>query len=296
MTWPEFSEIPATGLYRWRLNIDMTALTFPMQRADAMTRSIAAAGAARIIITRFNLYVRRFRELAGLNENNYLSWCEHRAEAFLTHTLPSLTAQPEKQRATVLLYFDVELNEPVERVLKALQGIEFVRPILFDMRDKSVGGDMLKKFSEDVLEHASPHAPYIVTTRMDTDDMLAPDFSRQLITELDRIPHNEDNAPQAVSMPYGAQWDGQNFYAYLYPRNPFISFVEARKKSLRTVYSFPHYDVHKHAHLHFAFSEKPSWLQIVHDRNAANHIKENLVRLNRREMKDYFRISPSIRR
>jgi hypothetical protein len=258
-------------------------------------KSVGHAGAAKVIITRFNVYIKRFREMAGLTEENYLAWCNHRAEVFLSLTLPSILDQAKEVPFNLIIYFDTESLEPVERVVRELSSHDFIHPKFIDMRRKSIDPHFLGQVSDDIFLHTSVRSSYVVSTRMDTDDMLAPDFMLNLNKALHQIPEDDFVQPWAISLPLGSQWNGSEFRLLSYERNPFLSLVEKRKSTLlKTIYGFAHYDVLSHARLHSLLTQHPAWLQVIHDRNAANQLNNSLPKLDYDQMIEFFRINPKL--
>jgi hypothetical protein len=114
---------------------------------------------------------------------------------------------------------------------------------------------------------ARSDAPFVVTTRLDSDDAVAIDFVESVQAAFD---HQE---LLFVNFPRGLQVDRSGaVYRLDYPSNPFISMIERRNEGLPPTTVFgagPHTKVRRLGQL-LEVATHPLWMQVVHGSNLAN--------------------------
>ena len=112
------------------------------------------------------------------------------------------------------------------------------------------------------------------TTRIDSDDVLLPEFVERVQCSVRR--HGEG----VHAVPFGYQLCDDQIYWRFYPQNPFVSLNE----SYRTAFDFPHWDL-RGERIHFA-GWRPGWVQVVHGGNLANEVRG--VRIRGRRASRHF--------
>ncbi len=137
----------------------------------------------------------------------------------------------------------------------------------------------------DTVVTARATAPYIITTRLDSDDAIACDY-------LSRVQATFDNQDRLyVNFQRGLQFERDGaLYSYLYPANAFLSFIERRTPGapIRTVFSAP---AHPDAALYgdvLQVSAPPCWIIVVHGANLLNEIKPVAWRVRPEVLADRF--------
>lgn len=112
---------------------------------------------------------------------------------------------------------------------------------------------------------------YVITTRIDNDDCFEYDMVEyvQKYATIDRV-------DTILSFDMGVQYFNNTYIAqyFYYPNNHFTSMLEKLDKPLRTVFYWDHFFVEEFMPV-FHISEKPLWLEILHNSNAINTIKLN---------------------
>lgn len=110
-------------------------------------------------------------------------------------------------------------------------------------------------------------APWVLTTRLDSDDGIATDFMASVQREFDR------QERLFVDFPRGVQID-RTGSVYLYDQlsSPFLTLIEKRDPSgafPQTVYAARHARARLHAPLR-EVSAPPMWVQVIHGTNLLN--------------------------
>ncbi len=259
--------------------------------------SIGSRGVAKVLLSRFNLYIPKFREMAGLDDQGYEDWCRRRVALFRNYTLPSVLGQQPGHPFKWLIYFDTETNASIDDLLSELRNHDFIHCIQFDLRGKSAVQPFTDQIQLDIDRIVHPTARYFATTRLDTDDALGRHFFANLDHHLHRMKLTDyPGDVAAITFPFGSQIMGDVINAYIYDRNPFITLVEKHpmhgaEQPIRSVFSVAHYDVERIAVLYRALTTTPQWLQVIHGGNAANEFKHDLPRLDGDQIADWFSLS-----
>jgi hypothetical protein len=237
------------------------------------------------IQSRFNLHLALQSKVCP-TEESYLEWCARRAELFLDITLPSMLAQ-SSQAFEWLIYFDVERNPPVERVLAALAPHANIHPMFFDCRGRHPW-ELVGHARIGVAERTSPGTEVVLTTKLDTDDALHRDYVRVLNHRARQLGREEIGDGLAVNCDYGVQLVGGRLLAYLYGANPFLTMVEYVRTPtgdalnfdlLQTAMTILHYKVHESFPVDHFLYRQPLWLQTIHEANAFNEEIAGLLEL-----------------
>lgn len=237
------------------------------------------------IISRFNIYIPHFREMAGLTDENYVAWCKERVELFRKYTLPSVLNQDFKGYKW-LIWFDTELNSHISELIAELKDHSRVVPLFHNNRASGGGGSFTDAVRKHITETTPGDTDYVCTTRLDTDDAISKTFMGELHSAISKATRAETPSETfAFNFPFGAQLAGNCVYSYMYEFSPFVSVVckFGKEKKVATAFDFPHYDLGKHMPVHQVIKQLPQWLQIIHAGNAANTLKEGLPQIQNYE-------------
>ena len=131
---------------------------------------------------------------------------------------------------------------------------------------------------------ARSDAPYLITSRLDSDDALAVDFMARVQAQFD----GQDR--MFVNFPRGIQIDRSGaVYRTDIVSSPFLSLVERRREGHgpETVYVAKHARARSHAPLR-QVDAPVMWAQVVHDDNVSNIVNGRQV--HPRVVRDRFRI------
>ncbi len=224
-----------------------------------------------ILITRFNLPKRWNSDKQG-NEILDTVWLEERFDLFEIFCIPSIEGQTCKDFEW-WVYFDENTDSFFK---KRIESIERKHPIFKPKYEKSYDDfeanmpteihDSLKKENKD----------WLITTRFDNDDMLAKDTIAILQK---KINYKNDSL---LEIPWGYTLELNSkpkpkLRKIKLELNPFISYVEKVEKDrvIKSVYFYEHTewrDVNS-----IIVSNRPQWVQVIHDKNLFNRISGELV-------------------
>jgi hypothetical protein len=220
------------------------------------------------IITRFN--TRIADSTRGLDPD----WLGHRLTVFEDLCGPSVARQTVREFEW-LLFFDNRTGDAVKgRVSDLARRLRF-DPVWLDGEfSAGVAG-------EAVLARLSGQT-HVVTTRLDNDDAIHPDFIRRVQAE---IAHR----PAYVNFPLGCQLAGGEFYLRPYLGGPFLSRIEPAAARIGTVYEARHWRPEEHRPRQL-WTRQPAWLQLVHGHNLANETRGIWTRPE--QMVQLFQVPP----
>lgn len=126
------------------------------------------------LITRFNLRLPRNMNPKNRSGNDVRGkeWLDHRTNLFIKYCLPSVLNQTNRNFSW-LIYFDSETSNEVLSVFRDMetQYKNLIRIILADDYDS-----FLKSYCNDVMDMCDEDCRYIITTRLDNDDIIHKDF------------------------------------------------------------------------------------------------------------------------
>lgn len=227
-----------------------------------------------IIISRFNIHIEKFREMAKITDENFPQWCARRVELFLKTTLPSVERQTVKHYKWII-GFDTVMTPEIEALLERLKENKNIIPLIVDNR-KGVTPGFIEALKKAVVDIAAGET--VLTIRLDTDDVIHEEFlSRMQTTALGA--YKRSIVPCGINPVYGSQISNGLLYAMVYNNNPFLGVVEEPGPDLKTAFGFSHYEIEDHMPVRQCPSSEPLWTQIVHGGNAANGVNPDLIGL-----------------
>lgn len=212
------------------------------------------------IITRFNLRVEGWdttknRETVLTNE-----WLNNRLVLFQTYCLPSVNCQVTKN-FTWLIFLDIQTPKEFRHKIEVLaQPYEYIKLFYID------GSKELVAKSGDFILKDAKNYEFIITTRLDNDDLLHKDF----ISTVQKFFNPVDKTIIDICDGYQLSIEKEAFDAreYHHPYNAFISFIEKRTENIETIFSRQHYDWKDYRTI--IVDSKRMWIELVHDRNKVN--------------------------
>jgi hypothetical protein len=206
-----------------------------------------------VLLTRFNTRLGGYDDPRGLDP----AWLEHRFRLFEDLCIPSVRSQTE-QRFTWLVFFDARTPTEWRRRAEIIAPPGF-HPIWVD------GHFTSETASEAIKDRGLAETDFLITSRLDNDDALAPRFMatvRAAFSGQDFL---------FVNLPFGYQVAGGRLYMRPYVANPFISLIERVTPSPETVLMVGHHEI-----MRFPVRQvmtRPAWFQVVHGRNLANELR-----------------------
>jgi hypothetical protein len=181
----------------------------------------------------------------------------YRFKLFERFCLPSMKNQTN-QNFKWLVFFDKHTPTKFKEKIIGYQKWEKFIPCYVD-------SNFARVFPQIILPYIHASSKYVISTRIDNDDMISKDF-------IQKVKNNFEPDNLFLNFPNGY------IYSYcknkLYIRtdysNPFISFIE-RIQDFKTVWCNDVDRLRSVARIK-QIKEKPSWIQVVHGNNVANRI------------------------
>lgn len=213
--------------------------------------------------TRFNLKSSDW----NINKNGDLvlteDWLKKRFHLFENYCLPSVKNQTH-QNFIWCVFFDIDTPAKFKDIIINIS-VEYLnfRPLFID----SIG-TLNKTFQEYIADNLEEKDEYVITTRLDNDDLIHRNFVetiQSLFIPLDGAVIDIKNGFQVTLNNPSSQ-----VRLYTHNFNAFISLIENVKK-IETVYSKMHYDWKKSNNI-IGYKKKRLWIELAHDSNKVNHL------------------------
>ncbi|SDB79882.1 Putative rhamnosyl transferase [Raineyella antarctica] len=209
-------------------------------------------------------------------------WLRYRLAFFWDAAHPSVAAQRDAD-FTWLVMFDDRCSDAFRQDVEELAADGVFVPI---WTHEPFWDD---RFASHVAARST--APYVITTRMDSDDAIAVDF----LASVQRQFEHQDLL--FVDFVRGLQIDRRGWvYRHDQLSNPFLSLIERRPSDAppRTVFlASQHPRARRYAPVR-EVKAPPMWLQVIHDANIANLV--NGTRVSPSQANDRFVLDLAYRR
>ncbi|MFF5013629.1 glycosyltransferase [Streptomyces sp. NPDC001165] len=208
-----------------------------------------------VLLTRFNV------RLTDDQEPPSEEWVAARIRIFSDLCLPSVRRQRRPPQQW-FVFFDARTPRHWRNEIERLSTGGAFRPVwldgAFDARavNEALGADGLGR------------QEYLVTTRLDCDDALAPHFTETVQQHVGRA-----GDAYFINLVLGYQMSAGRFYLRPYIANPFISYVEPLSpgRPWATVFCRPHHMITDQPLVQVRC--RPAWLQVIHGRNLSNRVR-----------------------
>ncbi|MCU0420156.1 MAG: putative rhamnosyl transferase [Cyclobacteriaceae bacterium] len=230
---------------------------------------------AHVLVTQFNL--KRVTGAKSTTDEEWITWTHDRLRLFKTYCLPSVLGQTQ-QDFLWFLFFDSTTPARFDAELAALRQIPCVR-----LRFCAGIDDFDKRYASQIRAEVPAHVPWLVSTRLDNDDVL----HREAVALIRRtliLQHG-----YMVSLAHGYVWDitRQKMARYYYPKSPFLTRVERNTAEATGIFHKLHT---QWPQLQFSLMNEvfirlkwrpvppfnfvltgPAWIQLVHGNNISNN-------------------------
>lgn len=206
-----------------------------------------------IILTRFNLPF-------DLQSNIHIQreWLTERMRLFEQYCLPSIVQQTNRQFTWVILASD-QTPRDMQNMLLSLTAIYPFIHILFCAYTND-----LNALYQQVGEKYVQGYDYLLSTRIDSDDMLSANFCQALQSSV------QNSLEEGIyTFPNGIQWFERNHLTHgvRYDKNHFLSFFESASH-VKTCLGFDHTKVSTQQLIRVCGIAM--WCEIVHGNNICN--------------------------
>lgn len=211
-----------------------------------------------ILLTRFNLPSRGVEEVIRAREG----WLRERVALFERYCAPSVAAQ-QGDRPRWIVYLDPHSPDWLLEHMAAHEGAGLLDVVL---REEVPREALLADLRRLVPSPAS----VLVTTNLDNDDGLAPDFSRRVRGA------GADHDRCAIYLAHGLIATPTRLYLRTDRDNAFCSVRESWGEPV-TAWSSYHNELGRHMPV-VRLGGSPGWLQVVHGTNVSNRVRGRQVR------------------
>jgi putative rhamnosyltransferase len=193
-------------------------------------------------------------------------WLDQRVDLFRRYCLPGVAAQTETAFEWIVVF-----DEQTPRSWRdEIAGLQDTFPFRAHFTDRYLMADIAP-----ALAAAAGMADWLLTTRLDSDDILAADFVRRL-QERARVRRrrviNFDRGVILSPARPPARYETED------GSNPFASLLEPADGPVRTIWGENHLDISRLGELEHVRG-RPAWMQVVHGGNVANEIRGRRVPL-----------------
>lgn len=215
------------------------------------------------LVTRFNLRIDTWETTKNGQCTLTDEWLQERFQLFEKFCLPSVRQQ-SVQDFTWCLFFDSNTSKGYRERIQAIAS-QYRNIRLFFIEGIKQLPITLKAFIEEITGTGNK---YIITTRLDNDDLLHRNFIKEIQARF--IPIHR----AVIDLRCGYQLCIKHKYAeFRYLKNefnPFVSVIEEADK-VETVMSRMHRDWVKADHV-VIVSDRPLWIELVHHSNKLNDV------------------------
>lgn len=212
------------------------------------------------LITRFNLKSEIWTHSKNGLDILSKAWLDDRFELFETYCLPSVANQ-SNQNFTWLILFDIDTPKVFKTQIESLiKGYSNFTVLYIDGFK-----ELTTSVSAFIKNNIAKEDKYIITTRLDNDDVLHKDFIKTIQAHY----VEKDNCLIDLQKGYQLIIEDQNhtvklFYSKL---NPFLSVIEA-SNNFGTIVSKKHNEWLDAALIEI--KSQPMWIQLIHAQNLIN--------------------------
>lgn len=216
----------------------------------------------KLLVSRFNL---PHPTWASRSKDEYKEWLAIRLSLFQSYTLASYRNCYKKPDYWLILVDDSTFD--VSSML--LSVVENDSRIVCLPCLGRTADNIVRDFLKDNFSATGDGCFQVMTTRLDTDDLISSSF----FARLDAVKDISSLGLSVISFSGGCVYYKGDFYYQSYPENPFLTLYENLKSlELYTgVYSKMHTELSSHiGRAIYLRSSFPMWGAVVHENNEAN--------------------------
>lgn len=220
--------------------------------------------------TRFNLTVPDWKTSKNGEAVLTEKWLENRFNLFKNYCLPSVKNQTN-QNFVWCIFFDVNTPLIYKKKIEIIsQEYKNLHPIFID------GISNLVPSFKDFIIKNSNYDEYIITTRLDNDDLIHKDFIKTIQKLYSPIAETVIDLQSGYQVTLPINFKNHQIRSYNHPSNAFISVIE-HIDNFNTIYSKMHYDW-KNSNNIISYDKKKMWIELVHQENKVNYTLIGLKR------------------
>jgi hypothetical protein len=238
------------------------------------------------IITRFNLKNKQHLKNNLIVNPNSLTWLESRFKVFEAYCLPSVKNQ-SNQDFEWCVCFDTDTPEYYKNKIKVLTRNHKNYHILFVDGFPNLKKDVIHFISSQIKESDR----FIITSRLDNDDILHKDFIRTIQSKF--VEHHNT----IIDLNIGYQLltntkQKEELLLYKSKLNPFISLIE-KSNSIKTILNKQH-NQWDNSYNKINYKKTPLWIQLIHNENILNKKLNYLKKIKTLKNYKHFGLKSSL--
>jgi Putative rhamnosyl transferase len=225
--------------------------------AGPITASMRTPDFTHLLVTRFNVMFRSPADPSAVTKCLDAEWLDARLTLFERYCAPSVAAQHDKEFTWLILIHPKTPAAVRTRLRQAAEAEQTEVPL-----------GRVRQAMRRVLAEREGDSPYLITSRLDSDDALHVSYMQRVHAGFD---HQE---LECLDLPGGYTYDPRtkDVRSRVSHQNPFISLVERSNGEPQTVFSIRHGDIDQVAPIR-ALDEAPAWLQVIHGGNIRNKMQ-----------------------
>ncbi len=218
------------------------------------------------LATRFNLRFDVWKTVKDGSVPLTEEWLAERFDLFQTYCLPSVVHQ-KNQDFYWVVFFDTDTPKKYKKLINEIAtSFKNFYPLYINGYDS-----LLPSFKQFIQSHLEEQDDFIITSRLDNDDVLHEDFT-DTVQRLAVKKHET-----VIDLRRGYKMDITNnfleFRKYYFPFNQFVSLVESAEE-FNTVFSRMHPDW-KYSSSIIIYDIRPLWIETIHKKNMLNNVSTN---------------------
>lgn len=231
-----------------------------------------------VLVSRLNVFYQKKMSEKGFDPEN---WLLERVEIFKKFCLPSILNQSNKK---FQWFFYIDAHTP-DQVKEDLEKTFVPYPFIKLLAHHFDSFNITKELRSDIDKYLGKDFDFLISSRVDTDDMLHKDFISNIQESFNEQEFKILNFSRGLvyHIPSGVSSFSNR------KGNPFISLVEKRNNGqFVTVFSKSHTDyVSDYAYTEI-YLEKPLWCMTVHGLNDSTGFFGKINLIKQPMFKDYF--------
>lgn len=231
-----------------------------------------------ILISRLNVYYKTKTAGRGFDPD---TWLLERIEIFKKFCFPSILNQSNKK---FIWFFYIDSETPLE-IRIDLENTFKPYPFIKLIAHHYESFNITKYFQNDIQDFLGEDFQYLVSSRVDTDDMLHKDY----IATVQKKFNGQEY--QAINFNYGLVYDVQSGVMSLMTHryNPFLSLIEKRTENgFRTIFQKSHTDYRNDTKKIEIKIKELMWCQTIHGLNDSTGFYGSVYKFRKPDLKENF--------
>lgn len=208
-------------------------------------------------------------------------WLNKRFEIFKKYCFPSVINQ-SNLNFTWMIYIDSETSE---EMLGKLNNLFAPFPFIILIQREFPHFSLKLVINEDVREYFDDDFQFLISSRLDTDDMLYKDFFKELQSKFNRQNY------KVLNFNRGLIYDVDTGILSKTNRknNPFISLIESKSDlGFKTVYHRMHFEYEDEPEKLEIDNPCPMWCMCVHGLNVSTSFYGSVYKFYQPDLKELF--------